>query len=377
MRRWAWAGAALAALCAADGGLGQAAPAQQTADFHIADDPVIDLAWAPDGEHIAYCGTNGCHVLDAATGAVTADMRDAYSGIAAGGDGVMAFTPDGNTLILAPPAAETGNFLSLWDVHTGARIRSIPFDATLPGHSPAEMASSSKNLAVLAASTRDRASPIVIFSLPTMRTTAIIPASPFGSPLSIALAPSGGQIALTNDDSTVVVLDVASGKLLGRVSYTAGWANKFDWSVQPPAGLAFSPDDRYLAMGFANIGSSQVFGPNGTMTPVPSPWPTEPVYIWHVTGGVPNGAPMKLCGAQEYGVQTLLWTADSRAVIYTDGRGTLMFCPLTGAPAMTLFKPFLRDEAVPALSPNGREIALGIAAHIYILKTPEPDDKGS
>jgi WD40 repeat protein len=333
--------------------------------FDIQDGPVINLAWSPDGVHLAYCGTDGCHIAEAATGKITASMPGTGGPIAGGGQGVIGFSPDGSTLI--PPSLQNDNnhFLTFWNTKTGARSGSIGLLPEQRGDGSAAIASTAADGRSFAAlSNGGGAQPVLVYSLPDLKPLQAIRPGPDDLTIAIALSPDGRAIAMSRNHDTIMAYDIASGRLAGQVGYHA------DLNVEPISGLSYSPDGKYLAAGFSNGGKVQLPGPGNTLLTVPNPWPTPPIYIWRLDHDVPYGNPRELCGAQPQGVLNMLWTKNSRAVIFTDGYGGTRLCPLTGAPATTILQKDDSSGEVPALSPTGDKLAIGADARIDIFALP-------
>lgn len=101
---------------------------QDSGQFHLPDGAKMrlgkgranDIAYAPDSKKLAVATDIGIWIYDAQTG----KELDLFTG----GTGVfesVAFSPDGNTLV----SDINGNYLCMWDVNTGAQIR------TFIGHS--------------------------------------------------------------------------------------------------------------------------------------------------------------------------------------------------------------------------------------------------
>jgi Tol biopolymer transport system component len=333
--------------------------------FDVPDGPIVNLAWSPDGTHLAYCGTDGCHTVEVANGKITASMPGTGGPIAGDGQGVIGFSPDGNTLILPALRNDNNHFLTFWNTKTGAQTGSI---GLLPGQrgdgsaAIASMAANGRSFAAL--SNGGGAQPVLIYSLPDLKQRQAIHPGPNDLTIAIAMSPDGRAIAMSRNNNAIVAYDIATGRLAGQVTYQT------DLNVEPISGLSYSPDGKYLAAGFSNGGKVQVPGPGNTMLTVPNPWPTSPIYIWRLDHGVPYGGPSKLCGAQPQGVLNLLWTKDSHAVIFTDGYGSTKLCPVTGAPPTIIRQKDDDSGEVPALSPTGDRLAIGADAHIDIFALP-------
>jgi WD40 repeat protein len=334
--------------------------------FDIPDGPVINLAWSPDGIHLAYCGTEGCHIVEVATGKITASMPGTGGPIAGDGQGVIGFSPDGRTLILPALRNDNDHFLTLWNTKTGAQTGSISLLPEQSGDGTAAIASTAANGRSFAAlSNGGGAQPVLVYSLLDLKQLQAIRPGPNDLTIAIAMSPDGHAIAMSRNNNAIVAYNIATGHLAGQVIYQT------DSNVEPLSGLSYSPDGKYFAAGFSNGGKVQLPGPGNTLLTVPNPWPTSPIYIWRLDHGVPYGGPRKLCGAQPQGVLNMLWTKDGRAVIFTDGYGGTKLCPVTGAPAATILQRDDESGEVPALSPAGDRLAIGADAHIDIFALPD------
>jgi hypothetical protein len=334
--------------------------------FDIQDGPVINLAWSPDGTHLAYCGTDGCHIVEAATGKITASMPGTGGPIAGDGQGVIGFSPDGSTLILPSLRSDNNHFLTLWNTKTGTQTGGIGLLPEQRGDGSAAIAATAANgLSFAALSNGGGAQPVLVYSLPDLKQRQAIRPGPDDLTIAIALSPDGRTLAMSRNHNAIVAYNVATGRLAGQAAYQT------DSNVQPISGLSYSPDGKYLAAGFSNGGKVQLPGPGNTLLTVPTPWPASPIYIWRLDHGVPYSDPRKLCGAQPQGVLNMLWTKDSRAVIFTDGYGGTKLCPVTGTPAATILQKNDSSGEVPALSPTGDRLAIGADARIDIFALPD------
>jgi hypothetical protein len=207
---------------------------------------------------------------------------------------------------------------------------------------------------------------IRIFSLP-----GLLPSHVIEVPYMVlmALSADGGTIAVATALDRLTFYATASGKPAATLPLPANrWA-------KPLSALDYSPDGSNLAAGFANGGRVEAPGPDGTLAVVPNPFPTEPVILWHVVHGLPQGTPTKLCGRQPDGVEDLLWLPKGRGVVITDQNGSAKLCPLDGAQAQTISAGTSSAIAIPALSADGRELAIGVNGQINLYEL-RPDEQG-
>lgn len=349
---------ALAALLA-----GHAQPVRQIARFAVDDSPVVGLALSPDGGEIAYAGPGGVHILDAKSGAARAVIPDIGGLIQSRGQGVIAFSPDGATLILPPQRQSGSAFLSLWAARTGVKQREIErLSGQEAGAAMFSMAANGKTIA--AAANGDGARAIRLFTLPGFQPETVINVSYV---LQLALSADGATLAVASATDRLDFYASASAKPEGTLALPVnGW-------TEPLSALAYSPNGAALAAGFANGGHVELPSPDGTLRTAPNPFPTAPVLLWHVAHGVPQGAPSTLCGPQPDGVANMLWLPDQRGLVITDERGGAKLCPLNGDPAQSISPDIGDAVAIPALAADGHGLAIAVNGKIdvYVLKLNE------
>ncbi|HQU22993.1 MAG: hypothetical protein B7Z67_03175 [Acidiphilium sp. 21-60-14] len=337
------------------------------AQFTVAQGTIVNLAWSPDGKYLAYCGFGdefgdhaGCAIINAATGKPKTRFPNTDDAIAGNGDGVLAFASPDRLLLPALWHSPTG-FMTLWDVRTGKLDRGINFppDPNAGGQT-ANQLSIAANRASFAA-TEGGPYPVRLYTLPGLKLVRTIAPRRGQGVMNIALAADGSFLALRLDATHVTIVNTASGATLGTIS------DDFDRDTAPVSALAISPDDRFLAVGFENGGIVQVPGPGGTLETVPNPWPMAPILIWPLVNGAQAGPPQALCGPQVQGVLNMVWTPDSRSVIFSDNRGNVVSCPVRGHTGRILLHRALDAVQVPAISPDGRRLALGADDKITIV----------
>lgn len=339
-----------------------AQPVRQIAGFLIDDAPVVGLALSPDGREIAYAGTDGVHILDAKTGAPRAVIPEIGGLIQSRGQGVLAFSPDGDTLILPPQRQSGPAFLSLWAARTGAKQRDIE---GLPGQDAGaamlSIAANGKTIAAAANGVGARA--IRLFTLPGFQPETVINVSYM---LQLALSADGATLAVASAPDRLDFYASAAAKPEGTLGLPVnGW-------TEPLSALAYSPNGAVLAAGFANGGHVELQSPDGTPRTAPNPFPTAPVLLWHVSHGIPHGAPSTLCGPRPDGVANMLWLPDQRGLVVTDERGGAKLCPLNGGPAQTISADIGDAVAIPALSADGQELAIAVNGKIDVYAL-QPD----
>lgn len=324
--------------------------------FTVDNGPITNLAWSPDGIHMAYCGAPGCRIVLASSGKVSAVIPDTVTLTTGLGPGNMAFSADGMLLFLPAEMARPGEFMSVWNSATGAPAGQI-------AGPPAGLSKGSTSMGLLAASADHHrllavlsgfGVPGMVFDLPGRQAQRVVIPPPGEDFEAISLSPDGRVFAAAEDADAVRFYDANAGTELGRLPVPA--------SV---SATAFSPDGRFFAAGFRNGGAAADAGSLKT-----------PIYLWPLKNRLPHGAPRKLCGAQAQGVRTMLWQAGSRAVIYDDGDGKTAICPVDGGAEIVVQRR--ADDALGylALSPDGRDLAVGADGRVDVFLMPGKNQAG-
>jgi WD40 repeat protein len=199
---------------------------------------IESLAFSPDGNRLASVGHDArTRVWDVATGKRLLHIRGEDTGYR-----TTAFSPDGKTLL----TAGSPNELDLWRAGTGRKVRHfgaawderrmIAFAAFLPN-----------GRTVLSLEYRNSASTyadVRIWDIEsgTERRSLLGRLADSGSPAALALSPDGNTLAIARSyrDPTIHLWDTTAGKRTGRFSGHPGGS---------PTALAFSPDGKRLASG--------------------------------------------------------------------------------------------------------------------------------
>jgi WD40 repeat protein len=358
----------LIVLCGLVGSLGWGAGARAgLLRFTVAQGTIVNLAWSPDGQSLAYCGFGdavgnhaGCAVINAASGKVETIFPQTDDAIAGNGNGVLAFASADRLLLPARWHSHTG-FVTLWDVATGRAAGGINLAAAAgEGSQTASQLSLAASRASFAA-TQGGAHKVRIYALPGLRLVRAIAPRRGQGVMNISLAADGRFLAVRLSARRITVFNVASGATVGTIGFDR------NRDTAPASALAMSPNDRYLAVGFENGGVVQVPGGDGKLETLPNPWPMRPILVWPLIGGVGAGPPKALCGPQTQGVLNMVWTPDSHALIFTDNRGTVVSCPVSGAAGTILLHRRGNAVQIPAISPDGRRLAVGAGDQIVII----------
>jgi RNA polymerase sigma factor (sigma-70 family) len=196
----------------------------------LATDFVRAAAWHPDGKRAVLYSRGACHGLDLSSGKLLFKRQIPEGALAS----IECFSPDGSLIALA---ARDGT-IPLIETETGkekCRIRSDTPRTALafsPDGASLAVGSDSPNVAVFDVATGKRQ-----FELPTgLKRVSRLAFSP------------GGKHLLCGQDSPAagVLIDVTGRKELSRLDLTK--ENAQELAI---ASSAFSPDDRYLALGRA------------------------------------------------------------------------------------------------------------------------------
>jgi WD40 repeat protein len=335
--------------------------------FTVPQGTIVNIAWSPDGKSLAYCGFGdqsgdhaGCAIMNAASGKIETMFPQTEDAIAGNGNGVLAFVSADRLLLPALWHSRTG-LMTLWDVHTGKLVGGVNFP---PMSDEGSQTAAQLSLAAdrgRVAATQGGPYPVRVYTVPGLRLVRMIAPVRGQAVMNIALAADGRFLAARLDAYRVTLFNVSTGAVLGSIHWD------FNRDTAPASALAISPDDRFLAVGFENGGEVQVPSSDGTLKTVASPWPMRPILIWPLSDGVAAGPPRALCGPQTQGVLDMVWTPDSHGVIFTDNRGTVVSCPLTGVAGTILLHRDRSAVQIPAISPHGQRLAIGAGDQIMIM----------
>lgn len=195
--------------------------------------PVNQIAYSPDGKHLAVISDIGVWIYDASTGTeqalLTKDTGRAVSKVG--------FSPDGQTLAVTGDRQE----LQLWDTRTWTLNGTFDKD----GNWPTDFAFSPDGNTIAAA---DLGQETELWDVSTIRFRCLLEdsADPFSEGtgfFTLAFSPNGDTVAIGSDDGTVRLWEPSTGTL----------KHTFTGSVTSTESFAFTPDGRTLATrSFAN-----------------------------------------------------------------------------------------------------------------------------
>ena len=200
---------------------------------------LVSAAFSPDGKTIAFGTSNNVELWDVESGQNYATLEHT------GWVERVTFSSDGS--ILASAALQRD--VKLWDLETYENV-------TLEGDGPMAL---SPNGSTLVYSTGNK---IVLWDIASEQDigtiTPIRPSSTTVRPLSLAIAPDEATLAIGHDFAAILIWDLKSGKNLGELWGEPEYARS----------LAFSPEGTELASGLEG-GTVEIFDVSEWTTPRP------------------------------------------------------------------------------------------------------------
>ena len=254
--------------------------------------PVHDLALSPDGRRFAaLTGKEGLHILDLDGQAERRAIHfEPTTGVRS--PNMMAFTPDGKRLATVGESSK----VRFWDVETGERALAGP---DLPDGVSGAIAFLPSGDRV---ATADGVGGIRLWEAATGRLLRAVPGF-HESPgiASIAVSPDGRLVATGNWDSAACVVEIETGREIGRFAPTPRLPDDV-LGTHGVFNLAFSPDSNRLATAYIATA-----GPSDR----PYPAPRGGIEVWDIASGRSIGH----MNAPNYAARELSFTPDGAALV--------------------------------------------------------------
>jgi RNA polymerase sigma factor (sigma-70 family) len=335
---------------------------------------IMGLAISPVGGVLASAQNGNAQVWDLATGKPRFS-RDTTSL-------AVAISPDGRVLATGGRTRAKADQVVLWDLRTGARLRSLSADM----YQVFRLAFSpdGKSLAAVACGNPDFSPPVgsrsEIVSLWDVGTGRLHELEGHtGGATSLAFAPDGKVLATGGHDGTLLLWDTATRKRLRAVTiaeevYFHRKGNGIDSGGI--RALAFAPDGKTIASanhdgtvrlfeaatgkqlrvlrGHANSVADVVFSPDGKT--LASAGADQAVRLWDATtGALRNPHP-----GHDGRTESVLLSPDGRRAVTAGRDRTVRIWDLTTGQEVLVLREFKSAVQSVALSPGGNLLAVGL-----------------
>ena len=191
------------------------------------EEPIISIAFSPDGKHILSAGRTFPMLWNVATGNVDKtfdqDVWEIYA---------VAFSPDGKFLV----SGSSDHIIKLWDVSTGKAIR------TFYGHSDNILSLAfSPDGKLLVSGSGD--STVKLWDVATGKEVEITPESHSGMVDCVAFSPDDKFVASGSTDNTIKVWNLITGRVVKTfkipIQLSSNWVSS----------VVFSRDGKYILSG--------------------------------------------------------------------------------------------------------------------------------
>jgi WD40 repeat protein len=323
---------------------------------------VLGVGWAPDGHDLAtYCDSGQLITLWNSDGARLKELVRREGGPDYGNSFV--FLSNGKLLLTAAAHSSRADWrlaFNLWDVDTGAVIRSIdgPEPDKFPQYNmPVAFAASADGQSVAFTSNQQNA-PVNVYSTHDWSLVRRIPidfaSNRFGAAMSVARSPEGGLLAIGRTGTTVRLVDLRDPEAAPEVLHVYDG----DHAVGIVS-LAFSPDGRFLA-----TGSGAINGRQDAVEPADQALAHAPIKVWRLVD-------QKLTAAFPgpfTPVRQLSWSSDGRFLAAAAGDGTARVFSLGEPSDEATVVDFNAPVSSVAFSPGGYELAVASRDAITIFE---------
>ena len=323
------------------------------------------LSWSPDGRLLAATPNTGglrAWIWTADGTLVHQITRGGHYAATYPGQNI-AFV-DGDSRILVPPGSGApGAAMSLYDLATGALQHDVagplPDDPEARRNAAATIVPSPDQTMVAVLYAMFDRKPVGIYSTQSWQRVASLNdgADPrLDPPLSLAFSPDDRRLAVGREDGSVIIYDMKTYKAVREID-----AFTQRLHMVPATSVCFSPDGSYIAIGGWTGGSVNIPPPGKTlqdniMTPIIQPYPLR-VYR------VADGREVASAPGQKTPIRDVKWSPQGQPIAFI-GADDLprLWSPFDPAPPRII--PDVGKSADLAFSPDGSLLA--ISQHFQI-----------